>query len=57
MIEINIGALVVLMGIPTAATGFCFWMLEHRIQKRAKQKEATRPSTTLPKSNTRRRTS
>lgn len=40
MIEINIGALVVLMGIPTAATGFCFWMLEHRIQKREKQKEA-----------------
>ena len=32
MIEINIGALVVLLGIPTAATGFCFWMLEHRIQ-------------------------
>ena len=37
---INIGALVVLMGIPTAVTGFCFWMLEHRIQKREKQKEA-----------------
>ena len=34
MIEINIGALVVLLGIPTATTGFCFWMLEHRIQKR-----------------------
>ena len=33
MIEINIGALVVLLGIPTAVTGFCFWMLEHRIQK------------------------
>ena len=31
MIEINIGALVVLLGIPTAVTGFCFWMLEHRI--------------------------
>lgn len=40
MIEINIGALVVLLGIPTATTGFCFWMLEHRIQKREKQKEA-----------------
>lgn len=38
--SINIGALVVLLGIPTAATGFCFWMLEHRIQKREKQKEA-----------------
>ena len=24
MIEINIGALVVLLGIPTAVTGFCF---------------------------------
>ena len=32
MIKINIGALVVLLGIPTAVTGFCFWMLEHRIQ-------------------------
>lgn len=40
MIEINIGALVVLLGIPTAVTGFCFWLLEHRIQKREKQKEA-----------------
>ena len=40
MIEINIGALVVLLGIPTAVTGFCFWMLEYRIQKREKQKEA-----------------
>ena len=37
MIEINIGALVVLLGIPTAVTGFCFWMLEHRIQKREKK--------------------
>ena len=36
----DVGALVVLLGIPTAATGFCFWMLEHRIQKREKQKEA-----------------
>ena len=34
MIEINIGALVVLLGIPTAVTGFCFWMLEHRIQNK-----------------------
>ena len=37
MIEINIGALVVLLGIPTAVTGFCFWMLEHRIQKRVQR--------------------
>ena len=29
MIEINIGALVALLGIPTAVTGFCFWLLEH----------------------------
>nr|UWH97799.1 MAG: hypothetical protein [Bacteriophage sp.] len=40
MIEINIGALVALLGIPTAVTGFCFWLLEHRIQKRERQKEA-----------------
>ena len=25
-------------------TGFCFWMLEHRIQKREKQKEPRRPN-------------
>lgn len=40
MIEINSGALVALPGIPTAVTGFCFWLLEHRIQKRERQKEA-----------------
>lgn len=40
MIEINIGALVALLGIPTAVTGFCFWLLEHRIQKRERQTEA-----------------
>ena len=40
MIEINIGALVALLGIPTAVTGFCFWLLEHRIQKRERQKGA-----------------
>lgn len=39
MIQIDIGALVALMGIPSAITGFCFWLVEHRIQKREKQKE------------------
>lgn len=40
MIEMSIGSLIAMMGIPTAVTGFFFWLLEHRIQKREKQKEA-----------------
>lgn len=39
VIEINFAALAVLMGIPTAVTGFCFWMLERKIQKREKRAE------------------
>lgn len=34
MIEINIGALVVLMGIPSAITGLCFWLIQRRLTKR-----------------------
>ena len=40
MIQIDIGALVALMGIPSAITAFCFWLIERRIQKRDKQKDA-----------------
>ena len=40
MIEMSIGSLIAMMGIPTAVTGFFFWLLEHRIQKR-EQQEAT----------------
>ena len=36
----SIGEIVALMGIPTAITGLFFWLVEHRIQKREKKKEA-----------------
>lgn len=37
--------LVIVMGIPSGITAFCFWLLERRIEKREKErekKEATR---------------
>lgn len=34
MIQLDIGQLVILMGIPSAITGFCFWMLQRRMTKR-----------------------
>lgn len=39
MITINIGGLIALMGLPAALTGFCFWLIERRIQKRDKERE------------------
>lgn len=39
MIEIDIAQLAALMGIPSAITGFCFWLVEHRIQRREKQRD------------------
>lgn len=39
MIQIDIAHLVALMGIPSAITGFCFWLVEHRIQRREKQRD------------------
>ena len=39
VIEINIAALVGLLGIPTAITGFFFWKLENKIQKNEKRAE------------------
>lgn len=35
----DIGTLVIAMSIPSAVTGFCFWLLENRIEKREKEKE------------------
>lgn len=35
----DIGTLVIAMAIPSAVTGFCFWLLENRIEKREKEKE------------------
>ena len=34
MIQLDIGQLMALMGIPSAITGFCFWMLQRRMTKR-----------------------
>lgn len=34
MIEISLLQLAVFMGVPSAVTGFCFWLLQHRIAKR-----------------------
>ena len=39
-IALSLGQLVTIMGIPTAVTAFCFWLIERRIQKRDKKKEA-----------------
>ena len=39
-IVLSLGQLVTIMGIPTAVTAFCFWLIERRIQKRDKKKEA-----------------
>lgn len=35
----SIGGLIALMGIPSAITGFCFWWIEHRIQRREKKRD------------------
>jgi len=32
-------ALIVAMGIPSAITGFCFWMLERKIERRQKEQD------------------
>lgn len=34
MIELDIAQLVAIMGIPTAITGLCFWMIQRRLTKR-----------------------
>ena len=35
----DITALVVAMSIPSAITGFCFWLLERKMEKREKKRE------------------
>ncbi len=35
----NAYALVAMLGIPSAVTGFCFWLLENRMEKREKKRE------------------
>lgn len=39
VIELSVGGLVTLMGIPTAITALCSWMLQRRITKREKAQE------------------
>ena len=34
MIELDIAQLVALMGIPSAITGLCFWLIQRRLTKR-----------------------
>ena len=43
--EMDVMALVLAMGIPSAMTGFCFWLLERKLDKEEKariKKEAIR---------------
>ena len=39
VIELTLGGLVTLLGLPTAITAFCFWLLQQRITKRDKAQE------------------
>lgn len=39
MVNLTIGELAVLMGIPTAITGFFFWLLERKISRREKRED------------------
>lgn len=40
MIQLDLMQLVALMGIPSAVTGLCFWLIQRDITKRDKAKEA-----------------
>lgn len=35
----DVTAIIIAASIPSALTGFCFWLIEQRIQKRAKAQE------------------
>lgn len=39
VIELSVGGLVTLLGLPTAITAFCFWLLQQRITKRDNAQE------------------
>ena len=39
LINLTLGQIVALMGIPTAITGFCFWLVQRSITKRDKERE------------------
>lgn len=47
---LDIGHLVVIVGLPTAITGFCFWWIEHKLTKgedSRRKAEQTRDEATL----------
>lgn len=39
VITLDIPSLLLIMGVPTAATGFCVWFVQWRIQKTDKKRE------------------
>ncbi|MDD3251744.1 MAG: serine/threonine protein kinase [Lachnospiraceae bacterium] len=38
----DVSALFIAMGVPSAVTGFCFWLIEHRLQVRERKEQAER---------------
>ena len=38
----DIVAILAAMGVPSAVTGFCFWAIEHRLQKREQEEKEER---------------
>lgn len=38
----DIETLLIAMSIPSAVTGFCFWLIEHRINQREREEEKKR---------------
>ena len=39
LINLTLGQIMALMGIPTAITGFCFWLVQRSITKHDKERE------------------
>ena len=37
--HMDVTAIIIAASIPSALTGFCFWLIEQRLQKRAKKQE------------------
>ena len=40
VVAINVWGLLAVMGLPTAVTAFCFWLVERRISRRDKKRDA-----------------
>lgn len=39
MVEMSLGGLIALMGLPSAFTGFCFWLIQRKIMKQQNKKD------------------